>query len=132
MMGEHPVAAAQPAWARRCGVAHCLTHCLPPYATFRFYEWVSKDEVDGPKKKSVKQPYYVYYEPDEKDSAAEATPGPEGSEESKEAEAPVFTSKSFDGHPLMLAGLYDKWENADGEAVYSYTILTTNVCERLK
>eukprot|EP00897_Mesotaenium_endlicherianum_P000575 jgi/Mesen1/10518/ME000083S10022 len=36
------------------------------------------------------------------------------------------------GEPLQLAALYDCWENAKGERLYTYTILTTRVTKALE
>ncbi|KAG7401075.1 hypothetical protein PHYBOEH_003270 [Phytophthora boehmeriae] len=37
-----------------------------------------------------------------------------------------------EGKPMKFAGLYDQWTNGEGELMYTYTILTTNVAPELK
>lgn len=50
---------------------------------------------------------------------------------SKPAKQPYFIH--LNGVPYMLmAGLFDVWENSEGEAVFSYTILTTRSSSALK
>lgn len=34
--------------------------------------------------------------------------------------------------PLVFAGLYDRWEDAQGDIMYTYTVLTTRVSKRLE
>ena len=49
---------------------------------------------------------------------------------SKPVKQPYFVH--FDGKPYMLmAGLYDVWENEEGETTFSYTVLTTRSSKAL-
>ena len=39
----------------------------------------------------------------------------------------------LDGDPIMrMAGLYDSWQDAEGNWLYTYTILTTDSSKRLQ
>ncbi len=46
----------------------------------------------------------------------------------------ISTGKDSDGdyNPMLLCGLYDSWFNADGVAVESFTIITTEASEEMK
>jgi putative SOS response-associated peptidase YedK len=37
-----------------------------------------------------------------------------------------------DEQPLVFAALYDSWEDAEGEVLYTFTILTTRVSKQLE
>lgn len=37
-----------------------------------------------------------------------------------------------DDEPLAFAALYDRWERADGDVMYTYTVLTTRAAKRLE
>lgn len=94
-----------------------------------FYEWKAEKEADGPKIVTVKQPYYVHLR--------KKTPTPTESADDEDGDDPTAelskaATRDFDGEFMWMAALYDCWENADGEEVYTFTLLTTRVSERLK
>ncbi len=47
---------------------------------------------------------------------------------------PYFIKIRVDGEafPMLIAGLHESWNKPDGEVLETFTIITTNACEKLK
>ncbi|CAG7833793.1 unnamed protein product [Allacma fusca] len=83
-----------------------------------FYEWKTVGESN---KKTPKQPYFIFTPPDEsKGFGQDGISDEEAWNRGTWSEDEGWTGPKI----LMMAGLYDVWNNPDGEPVYSYSIIT--------